>query len=194
MTNKFFSIYFSCISILIFFVTFILFFYSSKITSTSSTNSTNYYFSNSEFFWPVPGNYRITSGFGPRHSPTGGASSNHSGIDIGVPENTKIYSVLGGQVTFIGFKGAGGYTITIHNNEFDISYCHVSPNFIINENDYIFPNTLIAYVGPKYISPIENNPYHDSSGRQTNGATTGCHLHLTIKKDGIAVNPLNFFN
>ena len=31
------------------------------------------------------------------------------------------------------------------------------------------------------------------NGFPTNGVTTGCHLHLTIKKDGIAVNPLNYF-
>jgi len=26
------------------------------------------------------------------------------------------------------------------------------------------------------------------------GATTGSHLHLTIKVDGIAVNPLDYFD
>lgn len=92
-----------------------------------------------------------------------GASSNHSGIDIGATENTKIYAVLGGIVTFTGFKGAGGYTITIKNNEFDISYCHVSPNFLVTENDIIEPNTIIALVGPKYIPNIVGNPYHDST-------------------------------
>jgi len=96
-----------------------------------------------------------------------GASSNHSGIDIAATENTKIYAVLGGIVTFADFKGAGGYTITIHNNEFDISYCHVSPNFIVSQNDIIEPNTIIGFVGPKYISNIDDNPYHDST-RKTN--------------------------
>lgn len=38
------------------------------------------------------------------------------------------------------------------------------------------------------------NPYKDYRGNPTNGATTGCHLHLTIRKDGKAVNPLKFFN
>ena len=88
----------------------------------------------------------------------------------------------------------GGYTITIHNNEYDISYCHVSPNYIVDEGDIISQNSLIGHVGPKYVDDVPNNPYSDSTGRNTNGATTGCHLHLTIKKDGIAVNPLDYFN
>lgn len=50
----------------------------------------------------------------------------------------------------------------------------------------------VGYVGPKYVDGF-NSPYKDSSGRNTNGATTGPHLHLTIKKDGIAVNPLDYF-
>ncbi len=36
--------------------------------------------------------------------------------------------------------------------------------------------------------------YSDSKGLPTNGATTGPHLHLSIKKDGKAVNPLNYFS
>jgi len=48
-------------------------------------------------------------------------------------------------------------------------------------------------VGPKYVENVPNNKYKDSSGRTTNGATTGCHLHLTIKKDGQAVNPFDYF-
>lgn len=37
------------------------------------------------------------------------------------------------------------------------------------------------------------NQYHDSEGKPTNGATTGCHLHLGIRIDGKYVNPLNYF-
>lgn len=100
-----------------------------------SDNST-YYFSNSNFFWPLPGFHRITSPFGKRVSPTSGASSYHSGIDIAAPEGTNIYSVTTGKVIFIGFKGAGGFTISVESNNFTISYCHVSPKFIVNVRKY----------------------------------------------------------
>lgn len=73
-------------------------------------------------------------------------------------------------------------------------YAHVSPNYIISINDTIQKGQLIGHVGPKYISDVINNPYKDSSGKATNGASTGCHLHLGIKKDGVAVNPLNYFS
>ncbi len=60
----------------------------------------------------------------------GGASSYHSGIDIAAPEGTEIYSCFSGQVTYTGFSGAGGYSITITFGDYQASYCHISPNYI----------------------------------------------------------------
>lgn len=159
----------------------------------NSEAQAEYHFGDSTFFWPVPGFHRITSPFGKRTSPTSGASSNHSGIDIAATENSNIFSVTTGKVIFSGFKGAGGCTIIVESNNFNISYCHVSPNFIVSIGQIVNTGQHIANVGPKNVYNIINNPYKDTKGNPTNGATTGPHLHLTIKKDGIAVNPLDFF-
>ena len=160
----------------------------------SNIPSSTYYFSNSSFFWPTPGYHQITSHFGPRTSPTAGASSNHSGIDIAAQEGSSIYSISDGIVVHTGFKGAYGHTIIIKYNNLEIFYAHVSPFYIVNLGQNIRANSLIGNVGPKYLSFGGSPYYKDSSGNFTNGATTGPHLHLTIKKDGIAVNPLLYFN
>lgn len=150
--------------------------------------------SDSIFYWPVPGYNRISSYFGKRNSPTAGASSFHQGIDIPAPAGTNLVAVFSGIVTYIGFNGSGGYAIHLKNNNIQFIYHHVSPNYIVNIGDYVYSGQIIGQVGPKNIYGVKNNPYKDSSGRPTNGATTGPHLHFTIKKDGRAVNPLNYFS
>lgn len=147
----------------------------------------------SEFVWPTPGYTTITSPFGYRVSPTSGASTNHSGIDIAAPTNSNIVAIFSGTVTYIGFSGAGGYTVTIKNNNYTVSYCHVSPIFLVYVGQYVNKGDIIATVGPKNVYGVPNNPYKDSKGNPTNGATTGPHLHFSIRKDGQAVNPLNYF-
>lgn len=37
------------------------------------------------------------------------------------------------------------------------------------------------------------NIYFDSSGKPTNGSTTGCHLHLGFRIDNEYKNPLDYF-
>ena len=105
---------------------------------------------------------------------------------------TSLIALTSGKISYLGFNGAGGFTITLTSNEFSISYCHVSPNFIVNVGDYISKGEQIGTVGPLNVYNVPNNPYKDKYGRPTNGASTGPHLHLTIKKDGKAVNPLDY--
>lgn len=145
------------------------------------------------FFGPHLGYTTITSPFGKRNAPTSGASTFHSGIDIGAPAGTNIVSICSGTVSFLGFSGAGGYTITIKNDSFTVSYCHVSPNYEVNIGQKIKKGQTIGKVGPKNVYGVLNNPYKDSNGNPTNGATTGPHLHLTIRKDGDLVNPIDYF-
>lgn len=73
---------------------------------TMSSNINYFEISNSEFMWPTPGYTTITSNFGYRKSPTSGASSYHSGIDIGAPTGSNIVAIFSGTVSYIGFSGA----------------------------------------------------------------------------------------
>ena len=160
---------------------------SSIINSSYSTD-----ISSSGYAWPVPGYTRITSYFGYRTSPTAGASSYHSGIDIGAPTGTYLAAICDGTIVNAGWTGSGGYTVTLVNNNIRVSYCHVSPDFLVQIGQTVLRGEIIGQVGPKNVYGIPNNPYKDSSGNPTNGATTGAHLHLTIRKDGQAVNPLDY--
>ena len=123
---------------------------------------------NSNFIWPVPGYTRISSYFGKRNAPTGGASTYHKGIDIPAPEGTNLIAVINGTVTFTNFLGGGGYTITISSDNMKISYCHVSPNYIVSVGDNIKVGQIIGTVGPKYVYGVPGNKYTDSAGKPTN--------------------------
>ena len=63
-------------------------------TYTDNTISSEIIATNPEgFVWPLPGYTRISSYFGKRKSPTSGASSSHSGIDIPAPEGSNFIAV-----------------------------------------------------------------------------------------------------
>lgn len=162
-----------------------------NINSTTQTYSME--ISTTGFTWPLPGYRNISSPFGRRNSPTKGASYYHAGIDIPAPPGTNIFSAESGTVILAQFSGSGGCTVIVSSGSYQFTYCHVSPSFLVHQNQYVNKGELIAQVGPKNVYGFSNNPYKDSNGKPTNGATTGPHLHFAIKKDGQAVNPLNYF-
>ncbi len=165
----------SIIFIVIFLTIFISIFFIPTVNSDFNNNPSSSEildFNPNGFVWPLPGYTQISSFFGKRSSPTSGASSSHSGIDIPAPQGTSFIAVADGEITFRNFLGAGGYTITLSFGNFKVSYCHSDPNFIVNVGDKIKQGQVIGNVGPKYVSGVPGNQYHDSSGRETNGATT----------------------
>ena len=164
--------------ILFFLIIFITLFSSQSDTFSGYTKSNNsefledasfHYNEFSIFSWPLFGYYNISSNFGYRISPTNGASTYHSGIDIPASEGTNIYSICNGIVAYTGFYGSNGYTIIIQNSDFQIIYGHVSPNFLVYKRQKIQENEKIGTVGPKYIDQNSNSTYFDSTGRKTNG-------------------------
>ena len=63
----------------------------------------------------------------------------------------------------------------------------------VSTNQNVTRGQVIGTVGPKNVYGIQNNPYKDSNDNPTNGATTGCHLHFTIKLNDKAVDPLLYY-
>lgn len=51
---------------------------------------------------------------------------------------------------------------------------------------------MLGQVGPLNVYDVVNNPYKDKNGNPTNGSTTGCHLHFSIKINGTPLDPLQF--
>ena len=136
----------SIIFIVIFLTLFISIFFIPTANSDFYTNSTSSEildFNPNGFVWPLPGYTQISSFFGKRTSPTSGASSSHSGIDIPAPQGTNFIAVADGEITFRDFLGAGGYTITLSFNNFKVSYCHSDPNFIVKVGDKIKQGQII---------------------------------------------------
>lgn len=125
----------------------------------------------------------------------GGASTYHGGIDIGAVEGTKIYAIASGVVTKASWGGANGYCVMIdHQNGYVSTYAHVNPNFVVHVGDKVYQNQYIANVGPKYVETKSYTTYKDSTGKSTNGATTGPHLHFAISKDGKKIDPQSLYN
>lgn len=197
MSNSFFVSFKSLIICIVFLCTFICVFFvpifPNEFAAYSSTEFISVNISSSGYAWPIPGFTSITSYFGYRDSPTSGASSYHSGLDIGAPEGTKLIATTSGEITFASFLGGGGYTITLTSGNIKFTYCHVSPNYIVKVGDKVTQGQVIGYVGPKNVYGVKGNQYFDENGNPTNGATTGPHLHFGVRVDGNYVDPLSLF-
>lgn len=161
--NKIFNLF---IYLLIFFTLFICIFFFSEYSNNTQIHIIDY-IENGNILWPAPGIYKINSYYGKRSAPTSGASSYHKGVDIAAPENFEFVAVTSGTITYVGFFGGGGYTITLTDKNTDkgtiqYSYCHCNPNFIVNNGDNIIKGQIIGKVGPKYVDNVPGNKYMDS--------------------------------
>lgn len=156
MSNSFFNSFNNCIIIIIIIVLFICFFFIPTLKIPNSISNSvpireQFIISDATYVWPSPGYTRINSYFGKRNSPTAGASSFHKGLDIGAPQGAAFVAVTSGKITFTGFLGGGGYTITLSSGNMKFTYCHVSPNYLVHTGQIVSKGEIIGYVGPKNV-------------------------------------------
>lgn len=114
---------------------------------------------------PVGG--RITSRFGARSRGT------HTGLDIATSTGAGIVAAAGGTVTYSGYKGSYGKLLVIsHGNGVETYYAHCSQLYV-SAGMSVAQGQTIAAVG-------------------STGNSTGPHLHLEVRLNGVALNPQNY--
>ena len=122
----------------------------------------------SETAVPVEGS--ATSGFGYRDSPINGQYEFHLALDIGAEEGTEIGAFAAGTVEYIGESDEfGNYLKIRHENNVSSFYAHCS-RLLVHKGDQVSCGQTVALVGHT-------------------GDATGPHLHLTIEKDNIRLDP-----
>ena len=115
---------------------------------------------------PVSGT--IMSRFGSNDSVR---SHTHTGLDIAAPKGTPIKAAAGGTVTYSGNAndGYGNYVVISHGNGVQTVYAHCS-RLLVSKGQHVSQGEVIAKVG-------------------STGNSTGNHLHLEIRKNGVSYNP-----
>lgn len=112
----------------------------------------------------------ITSRFGARSKIR---VSTHTGLDIAAATGTPISAAASGTVTFAGTKGSYGNMIVIsHGNGVQTYYGHCS-RIYVSAGTKVSQGQTIGAVG-------------------STGNSTGPHLHLEIRINGVAYNPQNY--
>jgi murein DD-endopeptidase MepM/ murein hydrolase activator NlpD len=120
------------------------------------------------FIWPVPG--YITSPYGYRRSPFTGIRQFHSGLDIGSPQGTPVRAAMPGRVSTAGWDDVlGNYVVISHHSGYRTLYGHMSV-IRVKSGAYVGTGERIGDVG-------------------STGLSTGPHLHFTVYKNGVTVNP-----
>jgi len=125
-------------------------------------------------YFPVQG-YDLgsmTSGYGPRSSPTAGASSYHQGIDIAAPYGTPVVAPVNMTIISAGqSRGFGNLVQGIDDNGYTYQFGHLS-QIGASVGQVLSAGNILGAVG-------------------STGISTGNHLHFGIKdKDGNYIDPV----
>ena len=100
-------------------------------------------------------------------------SSSHTGLDIATSRGTPIKVAASGTVSYAGWKGSYGNMVVVsHGNGVQTYYAHCSAIYV-KAGQKVKQGEKIAAVG-------------------STGNSTGPHLHLEVRVNGVAYNPQNY--
>jgi murein DD-endopeptidase MepM/ murein hydrolase activator NlpD len=126
--------------------------------------------------WADPVRGPITDVFGPRPSQPAGTPVFHPGDDIGAACMTVVVAAADGVVSYAGaYGGYGNFILIDHGGGVQTAYGHLSDKTIlVAPGEHVSAGQPIARAG-------------------STGESTGCHLHIEVRANGTAIDPMPFF-
>ena len=122
------------------------------------------------FIWPVSG--YVSSPYGYRIAPFGGTRQLHTGLDIAASMGSPIRAAMAGRVLQVGYNDSfGNFVLISHHSGYRTFYGHMSV-IRVKAGAYVNTGERIGDVG-------------------STGLSTGPHVHFTVYKNGVTVNPRN---
>ena len=116
---------------------------------------------------------RISSPFGKRQHPISGQGDFHNGIDIAAPLGTEIKAIESGVIEKCEYNQySGNFVVIRHNDSTTSSYAHMA-RADVSVGQEVSKGDIIGIVG-------------------STGSSTGPHLHMEIRIDKNAVNPMEY--
>ncbi|CAN5257699.1 M23 family metallopeptidase [soil metagenome] len=118
---------------------------------------------------------RVASGYGMRIHPVYKTYKMHTGMDFTAPIGTDIYATGNGTVVHVEYNngGYGNHVVVDHGFGFQTLYGHMH-KISVKRGQKILRGDVLGIVG-------------------NTGTSTGPHLHYEVIKNGVKINPVNYY-